>query len=45
MLNKDVFSVSAVVLLMGVVFVVMNFLTDLLITFLDPRLRYTKVGE
>ncbi|WP_313341819.1 ABC transporter permease [Sedimentibacter sp.] len=41
MLNKDVFSVSAVVLLLGVVFIVMNFLTDLLITVLDPRIRYS----
>lgn len=40
MLNKDVFSVSAVVLILGIVFIVMNFLTDLLITFLDPRIRY-----
>lgn len=45
MLNKDVFSVSAVVLLLGTVFIVMNFLTDLLITFLDPRIRYSKDGD
>jgi peptide/nickel transport system permease protein len=45
MLNKDVFSVSAVVLLLGTVFIAMNFLTDLLITFLDPRIRFAKDGE
>lgn len=45
MLNKDVFTVSAVVLLLGVIFIVMNFLTDLLITFLDPRIRYASEGE
>lgn len=41
MLNKDVFSVSAVVLLLGSIFIIMNFFTDLLITFLDPRIRYS----
>jgi peptide/nickel transport system permease protein len=44
MLHKDVFSVSAVVLLLGVIFIVMNFLTDLLVTFLDPRIRLAKEG-
>ncbi|MFT3985172.1 MAG: ABC transporter permease [Lachnospiraceae bacterium] len=45
MLNKDVFSVSAVVLLLGVVFILMNFLTDVLITLLDPRVRFAKRGS
>lgn len=44
MLNKDVFTVSAVVLLLGIIFIVMNFLTDLLITYFDPRIRHTKGG-
>ncbi len=44
MLNKDIFAVSAVVLLLGTIFIVMNFLTDLLITFLDPRIRLAKEG-
>jgi peptide/nickel transport system permease protein len=41
MLNKDVFSVSAVVLLFGIIFIFMNFMTDLLIAFLDPRIKYS----
>lgn len=45
MLNKDVFSVSAVVLLLGTIVIIMNLLTDVLITFLDPRIRLTKDGE
>jgi len=38
-LQSDVYAVIAVVLLIGVVFVLVNFLVDLLHLWLDPRLR------
>lgn len=44
-LNKDVFSVSAVALLTGTILIVINFLTDIFINFLDPRIRFSKGGE
>lgn len=40
MLNKDVFAVSAVIMVLGIIFILFNLLTDILISFLDPRIRY-----
>ncbi|MDR2089953.1 MAG: ABC transporter permease [Clostridiales Family XIII bacterium] len=45
MLNKDVFAVSAVVMVFGVIFIVMNFVTDIIISVLDPRVRLAARGE
>jgi len=45
MLNKDVFAVSAVVLVLGMIFIIMNLITDILISFLDPRIRLATGGE
>lgn len=39
MLNKDLNAISAVVLILGLVFVVVNILVDLLVGALDPRIR------
>ena len=39
MLNKDLNAVSAVVMILGVVFIVVNILVDLLVAWLDPRIR------
>jgi peptide/nickel transport system permease protein len=38
-LNKDVFTVSAVVLIFGAIFIIMNLITDIIISILDPRVR------
>ena len=40
MLNKDVFTVSAVIMVTGVIFIALTLLTDLVITLLDPRIRH-----
>ena len=41
MLNKDVFAVSAVMLVDGVIVIGFNLVTDIIISFLDPRIRYS----
>ncbi len=43
MLNKDVFAVSAVILVQGTIIAVFNLATDIFISFLDPRIRYSKL--
>lgn len=42
MLNKDVFAISAVVLYTGVLFIVFNFFTDILIGVIDPRVKFAR---
>jgi len=39
MLNKDLNAVSAVVMVLGVVLIIVNIVVDLLVTWLDPRIR------
>ena len=39
MLNKDVFAVSAVVMVLGIIVIIFNLLADLVIRALDPRVR------
>jgi peptide/nickel transport system permease protein len=39
MLNKDLNAVSAVIITIGLVFVIANIVVDLVITYLDPRIR------
>jgi len=39
MLNKDLNAVAAVVMVLGVVFIVVNILVDLIVAWLDPRIR------
>jgi len=39
MLNKDLNAVSAVVMVLGVIFIVVNILVDLIVAWLDPRIR------
>jgi peptide/nickel transport system permease protein len=39
MLNKDLNAMVAVVILLGVIFVLMNLLVDIVISYLDPRIR------
>lgn len=39
MLNKDLNAMVAVVMLLGVIFVLMNLVVDILVSYLDPRVR------
>ena len=39
MLNKDLNAIAAVVLILGVVFIVVNILVDIVVSLLDPRIR------
>jgi peptide/nickel transport system permease protein len=39
MLNKDLNAISAVVMVFGIVFILANILIDILVSYLDPRIR------
>ncbi len=39
MLNKDLNAISAVVMILGIVFIVVNILIDVIVAWLDPRVR------
>jgi peptide/nickel transport system permease protein len=39
MLNKDLNAISAVVMILGLVFILVNIVIDILVTYLDPRIR------
>jgi len=39
MLNKDVNAIVGVVVMLGVVFVTLNIAVDILVAYLDPRIR------
>jgi peptide/nickel transport system permease protein len=39
MLRKDLNAISAVIMVVGVVFVTVNLLVDILVGYLDPRIR------
>ena len=39
MMNKDVFAVSAVIMIEGVIIILFNLISDLIIRALDPRVR------
>lgn len=41
MLNKDVFSMSAVIMVQAIILILFNLIADLLIRLLDPRVRYS----
>jgi peptide/nickel transport system permease protein len=45
MLNKDLNAIVAVVLVIGVAFAVANVLVDIVVSFLDPRIRLRGKGE
>jgi peptide/nickel transport system permease protein len=45
MLNKDLNAIVAVVLVVGVAFAVVNVLVDIVVSFLDPRIRLQGRGE
>ena len=39
MLQKDLNAISAVIILLGAIFVIMNIVTDMVVSFLDPRIK------
>lgn len=41
MLNKDLNAISAVVLIIGVTYILANIIIDIIIAYLDPRVRYS----
>lgn len=41
MLNKDLNAISAVVLIIGVVYILANIIIDIIVSYLDPRVRYS----
>jgi peptide/nickel transport system permease protein len=40
MLNKDLFAIISVVLIIGIAYTVANILIDMIIAYLDPRVRF-----
>lgn len=45
MLRKDIEAIVAVVMVLGIVFTVVNILVDLVVAYLDPRIRLVERGE
>lgn len=39
MLNKDLNAIAAVVMVLGLIFIIVNIIVDLVVTWLDPRIR------
>ncbi len=44
MLNKDLNAIIAVVLIIGVAYSLMNVIVDIIVSFLDPRIRLQRGG-
>ncbi|GAF94376.1 unnamed protein product [marine sediment metagenome] len=44
MMHKDLNSISAVIVVFGIIFVLVNICVDIIIVFLDPRLRFSTSG-
>lgn len=45
MLNKDLNAIVAVVLVIGVLYAVVNIVVDVIVAYLDPRIRFMERGE
>lgn len=45
MLNKDLNAMSAVVMILGIVFITVNILSDIVVAYLDPRVRLLGGGN
>ena len=45
MLNKDLNAIVAVVLVIGVIYAIANVIIDVIVAYLDPRIRYLERGE
>ena len=45
MLNKDLNGIVALVLIIGIIYAVINVVTDIIVAYLDPRIRLMERGE
>jgi peptide/nickel transport system permease protein len=45
MLNKDLNGIVALVLIIGIIYAVINVITDVIVAYLDPRIRLMERGE
>lgn len=45
MLNKDLNAIVALVLIMGIIYAVANIVVDIIVAYLDPRIRLVERGE
>jgi len=45
MMNKDLNAIVAVVLIIGVIYAVLNIVVDVIVAYLDPRIRLVEKGE
>jgi len=45
MLNKDLNGIVALVLIIGIMYAVINIITDIIVAYLDPRIRLMERGE
>ena len=45
MLNKDLNAIVASVLIIGIVYAISNIIVDIVVAYLDPRIRYMERGE
>jgi peptide/nickel transport system permease protein len=45
MLNKDLNGIVALVLVMGIMYAVANVIVDIIVAYLDPRIRFVETGE
>ena len=45
MLRKDVEAIVAVIMVLGIIFTIVNILVDLIVAYLDPRIRLVERGE
>lgn len=45
MLNKDINAISGVVMILGIIFILVNILSDMVVAWLDPRVRLMGVSE
>lgn len=45
MLNKDLNAISAVIMILGIIFIIVNILIDIVVAYLDPRVRLMGGGN
>jgi len=45
MLRKDVDAIIAVVMVLGIVFTLINIIVDIIVAYLDPRIRLVERGD
>jgi peptide/nickel transport system permease protein len=45
MLRKDVDAIIAVIMVLGIVFTLINIIVDIIVAYLDPRIRLVERGD